>query len=75
MTFFVYLNTLPDDAGGSTSFPELGLSVRPNVGDAIFWMNMDFDGNYYEQTLHGGDMVTGDVRKWGINIWIRENSY
>ena len=74
-TFFVYLNTLPEEAGGYTAFPNLNLKVKPSLGDAVFWTNMDFAGKYYEETLHAGEPVLTDVEKWGINVWIREKSY
>ena len=75
LTFFVYLNTLDEKAGGCTSFPKLNLKVKPEAGDAVFWTNMDFNGNYYDETLHAGEPITDDIEKWGVNIWIRERSY
>jgi len=44
LTFFVYLNTLDEKAGGCTSFPKLDLKIKPKEGDAVFWTNMDFKG-------------------------------
>lgn len=75
LTFFVYLNTLEEQDGGCTAFPELGIKSQPKMGDAVFWTNMDFQGNYYDKTLHAGEPVLGDVEKWGINVWIRQESY
>lgn len=75
MTFFVYLNTLEESDGGCTAFPKLGIKSRPKVGDAVFWTDMDFKGNYFDKTLHAGEPVLGDVEKWGINVWVRQNSY
>jgi hypothetical protein len=75
LTFFVYLNTLSESAGGATFFPHLNIRSQPVAGDAVFWCNMDFKGNYFDQTLHAGEMVLGDEEKWGINLWVRQRSY
>lgn len=73
MTFFVYLNDLDEDQGGATCFPELDLKVKPRAGDGVFWVNIDFEGNYFDKTLHAGEVVKSE--KWGVNIWVRERSY
>lgn len=74
-TFFVYLNDVPDEHGGKTIFPALKLSVQPKKGSALFWLNTDFTGSAcHEQTLHEGEKVL-EGEKWGLNIWIRQNSY
>ena len=31
LTFLIYLNDLPDGAGGDTTFPRLHLSIKPEV--------------------------------------------
>jgi prolyl 4-hydroxylase len=38
-TLFVYLNTLPPDAGGETEFTKIGVKFTPKAGDALFWRN------------------------------------
>jgi prolyl 4-hydroxylase len=75
LTFFVYLNTLEPEDGGTTSFPNLKITSQPQAGDIVFWANMDFSGNYFEDTLHSGDEVLTDVEKWGINVWVRQQPY
>lgn len=75
MTFFIYLNTLSLEDGGTTSFPKLGLKVVPRRGDAVFWMNYDFAGNPQPKTFHSGDPILNNVEKWGVNVWIRQKSY
>lgn len=75
MTFFVYLNDLNEEEGGATAFPRLGIKVRPEAGSAMFWVNIDHNGHYFEETTHAGEPVLGDREKWGINVWIRQKSY
>lgn len=75
MTFFIYLNSLKEEDGGSTSFPNLNIKVTPSVGDALFWLNIDFDGNCFDDTFHSGDPVLGNTEKWGANVWIRQQPY
>ena len=38
MTIFLYLNDVEE--GGNTSFPELGISVKPKKGSALLWPNV-----------------------------------
>lgn len=75
MTFFVYLNDATIKDGGTTSFPRLGMKVVPLAGDAVFWMNMDYEGKYFPETFHSGDPVLGENDKWGVNVWIRQRPY
>lgn len=75
-TFFVYLNDLPEDAGGHTIFPKLNISIRPVKGNAVFWLNTGFDGTLYPITKHMGEVIRKeDVVKYAMNIWIRQNAY
>lgn len=74
-TFFIYLNTLEEADGGATRFPLLNLSVQPQCGTAIFWLNTNVTGEtVYSQTLHEGSPVLRG-EKWGINVWIRQCSF
>jgi len=38
-SIFVYLNTMPADAGGETEFTQIGVKFTPKAGDALFWRN------------------------------------
>lgn len=75
MTFFIYLNDLTEIDGGATSFPNLNIKVSPSKGDALFWLNLDFHGKYFDDTIHAGEPVLTDTEKWGVNIWIRQFPY
>jgi hypothetical protein len=37
MTVFIYLNTLPEGAGGGTNFPDLNITVNPVQGTVLIW--------------------------------------
>jgi prolyl 4-hydroxylase len=36
---FVYLNTMPANAGGETEFTNIGVKFSPKADDALFWRN------------------------------------
>jgi prolyl 4-hydroxylase len=75
-TFFVYLNTLPSDAGGETEFTKLGIKSKPKKGDAVFWYNKDFKtGKMLPITEHRGNPVLIDTVKYGLNVWVRSSSF
>jgi len=75
-TFFVYLNDVPEDAGGCTTFPKLNLTIQPKRGNAVFWLNSSFDGQSYENTLHAGmPILRREVIKYGLNVWCRARSF
>ena len=72
-TLIVYLNDVPDDAGGATAFKDLDIQVQPKVGKALLFFPSYRDGTQDDRTLHSG-AVTTDI-KWIANIWIHESSY
>lgn len=71
-SYFVYLTTLPEGAGGETYFPKLGLKVRPERGKAILWCNVDPENTSKADPMliHRAMPVKGDHEKIGMNIWI-----
>lgn len=75
-TFFVYLNTIDKGDGGETEFTKLKIKSRPKKGDSVFWYNKNFKtGEMIPETEHQGNPVTGDIMKYGLNIWIRDKSF
>lgn len=75
-TFFVYLNDVPEDAGGCTEFTKLGIKVHPKKGNSVFWLNTSFDGTPFDVTSHLGEVIKSDgVTKYGMNIWVRQNAF
>ena len=70
-TALLYLNNVV--AGGSTTFPELGLSVFPRRGQLLFF-RYDEDLETNKKTLHGADPVeVGE--KWVATLWARKGSW
>ncbi|MDQ3483360.1 MAG: 2OG-Fe(II) oxygenase [Pseudomonadota bacterium] len=70
-TVLVYLSD--DYIGGETVFPKLGISYRGGVGDALFWTNVDRQGNVDPMTMHAGTPPTAG-EKWVISQWIRDRA-
>jgi prolyl 4-hydroxylase len=69
-TLVMYLNTPAQ--GGSTTFPDVGLSVLPVKGQAVFFgypiANPD------SLTLHGGAEVLKGI-KWVATKWLRQSRF
>ena len=70
-TLMIYLN-IPEE-GGETDFPELNLSIKPEIGKAVSWPNM-LGGKTLPEMLHEGkDVIKG--KKYIITSWWRENEW
>ena len=66
----MYLNS--PDGGGATTFPDVGLSVSPVKGNAVFF---SYDKAHVStKTLHGGAPVTAG-EKWVATKWMREGVF
>ena len=50
------------------------IEVKPKVGTALFWYNIEPSGQVDMKTLHAGSAVTNGT-KIGLNIWTRERSW
>jgi len=70
LTFLIYLNDLPDQAGGETTFPRLSLAVKPEKGTALVFNDVLDNGMDDERTEHSGTPPAKGV-KYAINCWIR----
>ncbi len=71
VTVLLYLNDVED--GGETEFPEMSLRVRPRLGRALVWLNVDADDSPHPETLHASRPL-GSGEKWALNAWFRERS-
>jgi prolyl 4-hydroxylase len=59
------------EAGGGTSFPNLGLTVPPSFGGTLWFRNSDDNGTIDKRSLHAGDTVIAG-NKWVVTKWFRE---
>jgi prolyl 4-hydroxylase len=73
VTFFVYLNDVPDGVGGETHFKKINKTFKGKKGQAVFWYNMR-DGKVDPLTLHSGTEIK-EGTKYGLNIWVRDKEY
>ena len=69
-TIIMYLTDIPKEAGGCTSFPIINLKVQPKRLDALYFQNIN-NGKFDYNTLHGGDTIIGNYKKYICNIWDR----
>ncbi|KAL7535224.1 hypothetical protein ACHAXR_006352, partial [Thalassiosira sp. AJA248-18] len=74
MTLFLYLNDVAE--GGNTSFPEIGVSVKPKKGSAVLWPNVKDDDPTEKdpRTDHEAEVVVKGV-KYGANSWIHSEDF
>jgi prolyl 4-hydroxylase len=70
-TFMIYLNDVEE--GGETSFINLNKKVKPKMGKAVIWTNME-NGKVHDTFLHEGSEVKQGV-KYIITSWWRENEW
>ena len=71
VTFMMYLSNL--ELGGNTIFPNIGLSVKPEKGTALFWFNFNTKMQDYDTIIHMGcPVIHGN--KWIANKWIKFNA-
>ncbi|CAD6186622.1 unnamed protein product [Caenorhabditis auriculariae] len=60
----------PAEKGGGTVFPHTNTTVRPNKGDAFFWLNMNEFQGMKDRSLHGGCPIY-EGQKLILTMWIR----
>uniref|UniRef100_A0A7S4Q9W8 Fe2OG dioxygenase domain-containing protein n=1 Tax=Alexandrium monilatum TaxID=311494 RepID=A0A7S4Q9W8_9DINO len=65
-TLLVYLNSVAE--GGRTSFPRLGLKVRPERGSALLFFPAFADGRPDPRMLHAAEPAVDE--KWIAQIWV-----
>ena len=67
-TLVMYLNDVA--RGGETAFPDLGLSVSPRKGSAVYFEYCNDLGQLDQKTLHAGAPVL-EGEKWAATKWMR----
>ena len=55
-------------AGGRTIFPQIGISVKPVKGAALYWFNIHPDLNYDSRYRHAQPIPDSHIT---IRVWIR----
>jgi len=68
-TWLFYLSDV--DMGGATVFPDLGITLWPRQGSAVFWYNLYQNGEGDVRTRHAACPVLAGT-KWVSNFWIHE---
>lgn len=71
-TLIVYLNDVVE--GGETVFPEIGLSVIPRRGDAVYFEYTNSLMQVDVKSAHGGAPV-GKGEKWVATKWMRARRF
>ncbi|WP_159017578.1 2OG-Fe(II) oxygenase [Cognatiluteimonas profundi] len=71
-TLCCYLNNV--EAGGETIFPKPDRMVRPRVGRAVAFRNLDDAGRPDPDSLHAGLPVQAG-EKWLATLWVRERRH
>jgi prolyl 4-hydroxylase len=69
-TLIMYLTDIPKEADGCTSFPNINLKVQPKRLDALYFENIK-NGKFDYNTLHAGEPIIGNYKKYICNIWDR----
>lgn len=67
-TFLIYLNDAYD--GGETEFTEVGFKFKARKGDALFFLNVDANGEPDSMSTHAGSPTTRG-EKWVLSLWLR----
>src|SRR5882757_1064829 len=71
-TLIVYLNDVPQ--GGATAFPEIGLSVTPRRGNAVYFEYSNSRQQLDGKSLHAGaEVIAGE--KWAMTKWMRTRQF
>ncbi|KAH8384251.1 hypothetical protein KR200_009502 [Drosophila serrata] len=69
---YIYFLQLSDvEQGGATAFTKAGYVVYPRAGTALFWHNLDTEGNGDLLTRHTACTVISGS-KWVMTEWIKE---
>jgi prolyl 4-hydroxylase len=71
-TLIVYLNDVLE--GGETVFPEIGLSVVPRRGDALYFEYTNSRMQVDLKSAHGGAPVS-QGEKWVVTKWMRTRRF
>jgi prolyl 4-hydroxylase len=71
-TMVIYLNDVV--SGGETIFPEVGLSVSPKKGNAVYFEYCNTRNQVDYKSLHASAAVA-EGEKWAVTKWMRERRF
>jgi prolyl 4-hydroxylase len=71
-TLVIYLNDVV--SGGETVFPEIGLSVSPKKGNAVYFEYANSLRQVDHKSAHAGAQVH-EGEKWAVTKWVRERRF
>ena len=71
-TLVIYLNDVA--SGGETVFPEIGLSVSPKKGNAVYFEYANSRRQVDLKSVHAGAPVH-EGEKWAVTKWMRERRF
>mmetsp|Transcript_15383 Transcript_15383/g.41784 ORF Transcript_15383/g.41784 Transcript_15383/m.41784 type:complete len:86 (+) Transcript_15383:202-459(+) len=71
-TAVIYLQNA--DVGGETDFMKIGIKIKPDVGDAVLFYDLQPDGQIDNRTIHAGTPPVGG-EKWVATKWIHQRRY
>lgn len=71
-TMVIYLNDV--EAGGETAFPDAGIEVAPQAGNAVYFAYADAQGRCDRLSFHGGNPVVAG-EKWIATKWLRDRPF
>lgn len=69
-TVLLYLRSLAEGDGGETRFEHLNVRVRPRIGAALLWPNVDRSGEADPRTMHCSEPLRAG-EKYVANAWLR----
>mmetsp|Transcript_108847 Transcript_108847/g.209146 ORF Transcript_108847/g.209146 Transcript_108847/m.209146 type:complete len:470 (+) Transcript_108847:185-1594(+) len=74
LTMLIYLNDV--EGGGETTFPRLGISVKPKRGAALLFPNvLDKDPSQMDERFHHEGLPVQQGVKTAVNLWLHQYDF